>query len=314
LSLPNTNGSVSEKAASATAILIATPITPFRKTEDGGESGAKKPNTEVQDSEAEVHSSEEEASKGVVCGPEKASLSSEHFEASICHAEASPTMPMPDESLIIPEMSRQQDKQSDTPRHQTDLQTNRATQGIDDVEGQLRERERHLQIREAEVQDVEKVLRVRERNLQICEAEVQKMLQAVNEKREAMDLQEDDLRQRSAAMKEWEENLRRRGAALTQQRTIARQPNGAARESDSDLLSLSSISTIRNSPCIRGNVVLSPQSDAKLKRDSWYHGNELVSLASTTRSGPSSNHANIGLSSSKSHARLKDDSEYYGNE
>ena len=163
------------------------------------------------------------------------------------------------------------------------------------------------------------------------------MLQAVNERREAIGLQKDGLRQRPTAMQkreenlereetpEWEENPRLRGPALTQQMTIAREPNGAARGSDlfwqpngvareSDLFSLSSISTIRNSPRVRGNVDPSLKSShgAKLKQDPWY-GNELVSLASTARSGRSK-HTDIGLSSSKSHARLKDDSEYYGNE
>ena len=281
------------------------------------------PNTEVQDREVVVRSRGEEAGKKeVVCRPEKVRLFSAHFEASICHAEASPKMP--EDPLIIPETSSQQDNQSDASHHQTEPRTNRSTAEIQDIEKQLRDKEGHLQIREAEVQDaekvlrvkerdletreadvqdVEKVLRVKERDLQICEAEVQKMLQAVNETREAMDRQEDNLRQRSAAMKEWEENLRLREA------TIARQPSGAARESD--LFSLSSFSTIQNSPRIRSNVDLSPESNAGLKQDSRYHDNEFVSLASTTRSGPSKH---TSIPSSKSHARLKEDSEYYGNE
>ena len=268
LFLPNTKGSVGEKAASATVTLGATPMTPFRRTKEGRESGAKEPNTEVQDSdaEAEVHSSENE----------------------MC-------------------------------------------------EKQLREKERHLRIREAEVQDVEKVLRLKERDLQIRETEVQKMLQAVYERKEAMGLQENSLRQRPTAMQEWEENPEweegpewgenpcLRGPSLTQQMTIAREPNGTARESnlcrqsygtaqESDLFSLSSISTIRNSPRVRGNVDLSFKSSAELKQDSWY-GNELVSLASTAcQWSGSSKHSNIDSSSSKSHSRLKDDSEYYGNE
>jgi len=203
-----------------------------------------------------------------------------------------------------------QHKQSDTSQYQTEPRTNRATAEIQDVEKQLREKERHLQIREAEVQDLEGVLRVKERDLQIREAEVQTMLQAANERREAMDLQADNVRQRLAAMK-WEENPRPREVPLTQQMAITRQPNSAAR--GSDLLSISSISTIRNSPRMRSNVDLSPESSAGLKRESWDHGNELTSLAPTTRGGPSK-HTNIGLSSSKSHARLKEDSEYYGNE
>jgi len=187
-----------------------------------------------------------------------------------------------------------------------DLQIREAD--VQDGEKVLRVKERDLQIRGAEVEDVEKVLRMKERDLQIREAEVQKMLHAANERREARGLQENNLLQRSAAMKEWEENLRLREAALTQQTT---QPNGAPR--DSDLFSLSSISTIRNSPHIRSNVDPSPWSEAKLEQDSRYHGNELVSPASTTRGGPSM-HTNIALSSSKSHAGLKEASEYYSNE
>ena len=304
-SLPNTKSSPGEKAATANA--GATTMTPFRRTKEGGESEAKRLNTEVQDSEAEAHSSEEEASeKEVVFLPEKAHLSSEHFEASISHAEASPKTP--EEPLIIPETSYQRDKQSDTSRHQPEPRTNRATLEVQDIEKQLQEKERHLRIREAEVQGGEKVLRVKERHLQFREAEVQTMFRALNERREVMDLQEDNLRQRLATMKEWEENLRLKEAALTQQMTIARQPNDAAR--GSDLPSLSSISTIRNSPRMRGNVDLPSQSIASLYRDSRYHDDELVSLA---RGGPS-DHTNIGFSSSKSHARWKEDSEYYSNE
>ena len=188
--------------------------------------------------------------------------------------------------------------QYDTSQYQTEPRTNRATTEIQDIEKELREKERHLQIREVEVQDIEEVLRMKERDLQIREAEVQKMLHAVNEGREAMYLQEDDLRQRLAAMREWEENLCLMEAARTQQMTIMRQPNSAAQESD--LLSLSSFSTIRNS--IRGNVDHSPS--ASLKQDSGYNDSDVDSLASTTRD----------FFSNKSHTRLKEDSEYYGNE
>ena len=296
LSLPNTKVSAGKKAASKTSRAGATAMTPFRGMKEGRKSEAKRLNPEeVQNREAEVRSREEGANKEGVRRPEKACLSSEHFEAGIRHAEAS--IKMPEEPLIILETSRQQDKQSDTSRHQTEP-TNRASPEIQDVVKQLREKERHLQIREAEVQDVEKVLRVKERDLRIREAEVQKMLQAENERREAMGFQEDNVRQRLAAMK-WEENPRPREAPLTQQMAITRQPNSTARESD--LLSLSSILTIRNSPHVR-NVDLSPESSAGLKRDSWDHGSELASLASTTSS------------SSKSCAGLKEDSEYYSNE
>jgi len=192
-----------------------------------------------------------------------------------------------------------------------DLQIREAD--VQDIEKVARVKERDLQTREADVQDVEKVLRVKERDLQIREADVQKMLQVANERREARGLQEDNLRQRLAAMKEWEEKLRLREAALTQQQTtVARQPNDAARESD--VFSLSSCSTIRNSPRVRSNVDLSPQNSARLKQDSRDDGNESASLASTTRGGPSK-HTDIGFSSrSKSHARWKEDSGYYGNE
>jgi len=353
LSLPDT---WPRKAASATSRAGATTMAPFRRRKEGEEPEAKRLYTRVQDGETEVSSREEGTSKEGALRPEKARLSSEHFEAGIYNAEASPEMP--EEPLIIPEMSRQLDKQSDTSRHQTEPQTNRATPEIQDNEKQLREKERHLQIREAElhdvgkvlrekerdvqvreehvqvreadvqdgekvlrvkerdlqirgaeVEEVEKVLRMTERDLQIREAEVQKMLQAANERREVRGLQEDNLRQRLAAMKE--ENLRLREAALTQQTTVARQPNDAAR--GSDVFSLSSCSSIRNSPRVRSNVDLFPQNSARLKQDSRYHGNELVSPASTARDGPSM-HTNIGLSSSKSHARLKEASEYYSNE
>lgn len=77
---PNTKGSAGEKAASVTAGAI--PMTRFRRTKEGGESEAaeaKSLNTELQDSGAEVRSSEVEASeKEVVCHPELARLSSEH--------------------------------------------------------------------------------------------------------------------------------------------------------------------------------------------------------------------------------------------
>ena len=190
-----------------------------------------------------------------------------------------------------------------------DLQIREAD--VQDVEKVLRVKERDLQIREADVQYGEKVLRMKERDLQIREAEVQKMLQAVDERREARGLQEDNLRQRSAAMKEWEENLRLREAALMQQMTIPREPNDAARVSD--VSSLSSNSTIRNSPHVRSNVDLPPGGSARLKQDPRDDGNELASLASTTRGGPSE-HTDTGFSSRKSRARLKEDSGYYGNE
>ena len=195
-----------------------------------------------------------------------------------------------------------------------EYRTNRAlaTTEIQDIEKQLQVKETHLPIREAEVQDVVKMLQVKERDLQIREAEIQKMLQAVTKERASTSLQEDNI-QRLAAMKESEENLRLTEAALTQQVSIAWQPDGAARESD--LFSLSSLSTVRNSPRIRTNVDLSPGRNAKLDQDLGYRGNESASssLASTPRAGPS-NYTNIGFSSSKSHARLKEDSEYYSNE
>ena len=217
-------------------------------------------------------------------------------------------LPLPN---AIGESSRVQDEPSDTSHYETEPRTNSTTAGIQEIENQLREKERHLQIREAElqggqaelrekdrdlqireaelqggqavlrvkerhlqireadVQDVEKVLRVKERDLQIREADVQKMLQAVTERRESMNLQEDNLRERLAAMKEREENVRLKEESQAQQMTIARQPNGARRESD--LMSLSSFSTVRNSPRIHTNIDL--KSHARLKEDSIY-GNE----------------------------------------
>jgi len=103
------------------------------------------------------------------------------------------------------------DKQRRAPQHEAEPRTNRAKADIQTVEEQLREKERYLQIREAEVQ---------------------KMLRAVDERREAMTLQADGLQQKSATMREWEENLRLREAALTQQMANERQrdrrSNGAA--------------------------------------------------------------------------------------
>ena len=337
LSLPNAKGNASERVASASAAAGAAPTTPITRTTEGGKPEAKKVNTEVQDREAKVRSREEDAGKkDVVRHLEKAHLSSGHFEASIRHAQGSSKTP--EQPLIIPETSFQWDRQSGISQHQIEPRTNRAAPEIQEIEKQLREKERHLQIREAgvqdvekvlrvkdrdlqireaEVQDVEKVLRMKERDLQIREEEVQKILQAVNERREAMDLRQDNPRQRLAAMTESEDPSLRQPShregpgARAQQMTIAWQPNGTARESG--LSSLSSNSTIRNTPYIHRNVDLSPESNAKVKRDSGYHGNELSSLASTTRSGPS-RHTDIYLSSSKSLARLKEDSEYCGNE
>ena len=123
-----------------------------------------------------------------------------------------------------------------------------------------------------------------------------------------MGLKEGNPRQRLVTM-EWEENLRPREAALThvtQQMTITRQRNDAAREAD--LLSLSSFSTIRNSPCIRGNVNLSPESGAKLKQDSGYHDSDGLD---NQKWFFQAYQYNIDLCSGMSHARLKEDSEYY---
>ena len=69
------------------------------------------------------------------------------------------------------------------------------------------------------------------------------MLQAVEERREAMNLQEDSLQQRLAALREREDDLCLREAALTEQMVIERQRYAANR--DTDLISLAS--TIRNS-------------------------------------------------------------------
>ena len=66
----------------------------------------------------------------------------------------------------------QHEKQSDTSQYQTEPRTSRATPEIRVIEKQLREKERDLQIRGAEVQDVEKVLREKEGDLQVREADV----------------------------------------------------------------------------------------------------------------------------------------------
>ena len=84
-----------------------------------------------------------------------------------------------------------------------------------------------------------------------------------------MNLQEDSLRQKSAALRDREENLCRREAALIQSMAIERQRNGAYR--DADLVSLAS--TIRNTSKPT-NVALSPKSYARVKEDSEYYGNE----------------------------------------
>ena len=318
LPFPNTKSSGGENAATATATATATagptPMTPFRRSEEEGEPEARRLNTEVQDKEVEVRSREEASKEEVMCRPEKARLSSEHFETSIRHAEDSEFPRMPGGAFVMLEMSRQRDKQSEIP----EPRTNRAIPEIQDIEKQLREKERQLQIREAAIPDVEKVIRVKERDLQIREAEVQKMLRAVNDRREAMVLQEDNFRQRLAALKEWEENLCLKGAVITHRMTIATfarqlEPNHDSAARGSDLLSLSSFSTIRNS--IRGNVDHPPKSSsARLKQDSKYHDDDVDSLPSTTRSG-SPKHTDMDLSSTKSHhARLKEYSEYYSNE
>jgi len=216
LSLPNTKGGAGEKATSETAPAGAT-------TKEGGESEAKKLNTEVQDSEAKVHSGEEEASEEVVCRPEKARLSSEHFEASMRHGGASPKMPG---GFIIPETSPQQDTQSGTSQHQTEPRTNRATPEIQDIEKQLREKERHLQIREAEVQDVEKVLRAMERGLQIREAEVQDVEKVLRVKGNDIQIRGADVEDVEKVLLVKERDIQIRGAEVQDVEKVLRAKEG----------------------------------------------------------------------------------------
>ena len=119
-------------------------------------------------------------------------------------------------------------------------------------------------------QNVEEQLREKERYLQIREAEIQTMFQAVDERRQAMNLEEDSLQRRLDAAREQEEKLCLREAALTRQMmAIEAERNRAAR--DSDLVSLAS--SIRNST--HDNVGVSPKSNARFKEESEYHGNEV---------------------------------------
>ena len=138
----------------------------------------------------------------------------------------------------VPKTSDQHDEQPRTPQHQAEIRN---------VEEQLREKERYLQIREAEIQ---------------------KMLQVVDERREAVNLEEGSLQQRLAAVREQEEKLRLREATLTQRMPNERQRNRAAR--DSDRISLAS--TIRNSK--HDNMDFSFKSGARLKEESEYYTNE----------------------------------------
>ena len=138
----------------------------------------------------------------------------------------------------VPKTSDQHDEQPRTPQHQAEIRN---------VEEQLREKERYLQIREAEIQ---------------------KMLQAVDERREAVNPEEGSLQQRLAAVREQEEKLRLREAALTQRMPNERQRNRPAR--DSDRISLAS--TIRNSK--HDNMDFFFKNNASLKEESEYYTNE----------------------------------------
>jgi len=179
---------------------------------------AQNKHAEARRKEVEVRRLEEKARQSV----EEA----ERREASARRAEASARM-RGEPQHNLPETSHQHDKQRRAPQHEAEPRTNTE---IQTVEEQLREKERYLQIREAEVQ---------------------KMLRSMDERREAMTLQADGL-QKSTTMKEWEENLRLREAALTQQMANERQRdrrgNGAASASgrESDSFSSPSGSTIGN--------------------------------------------------------------------
>ena len=211
------------------------------------ESEAKKLEAEVQYKEAETRRREEEASRKeeeVRLLEERARRSLEDAErlgASIRQAEASSKMreAQPLHGLV-PETSHRHDRQPYPSQHQAQPLTNGAKAGSRDIEGQLREKERYLRIREAEIQ---------------------RMLRTADERREAMNLEEDSLRQRLTAMGEQEENLRRLEAALTESMAIERQRNGADQEGDS----VSLTSTIANTPRIRSNVDFASKSITGLK-------------------------------------------------
>jgi len=219
------------------------------------ESEAKKLEAEVQYREAEIRRREEEASKKeeeVHLLEERARRSleeAERFDASIRRAEASSKMreAQPRHSLV-PETGHHHDRQPHLSRHQAEPLTNGAKAETRDIEEQLREKERYLQIREAEIQ---------------------KALRAVDERREAIILEEDSLRERLGAMGEQEENLRLREAALTQSMAIEGQRNGVDREADS----VSLASTMANTPRVRANVCFSSKSIAELK-DPGNYSNE----------------------------------------
>ena len=211
------------------------------------ESEAKKLEAEVQYKEAETRRREEEASKKeeeVRLLEERARRSleeAERLDASIRQAEASSKMrEAQSRHGLAPETSHHHDGQPYTSQHQAEPLTNGAKAETRDIEGQLREKERYLRIREAEIQ---------------------RMLRTADERREAMNLEEDSLRRRLAAMGEQEEKLRRLEATLTESMAIERQRNGVDRDADS----VSLTSTIANTPRIRSNVDFASKSITGLK-------------------------------------------------
>ena len=216
---------------------------------------AKKLEAEVQDREAEIRRREGEASKkeeAVRLLEERARRSleeAEPFDARIRQAEAISNMrgAQPRHSPD-PETSHHHDGQPYLAQHPAEPLTNGSKVETRDIEEQLREKERYLQIREVEIQ---------------------KLLQAVDERREAMNLEEDNLQQRLASMGEQEKSLRLWEAGLTRSMTIERQRNGVDREADLDSL----VSTIANSPRIRLNVGFSHKSSVGLK-DLGHFSNE----------------------------------------
>ena len=222
------------------------------------ESEARRLEAEVQYKVAETCRREEEASKKeeeMRLLEERARRfleEAERFDSSIRRAEASSKMRETQPChVLVPETSHHHDRQPYLSRNQAEPPTNGAKAETRAIEEQLLEKERYLQLREAEIQ---------------------RMLQTADERKEAMDLKEDSLRQRLAAMREQEETLRRLEAALTQSIAIESQRNGIDREAD--LHSLVS-TTIANSPRIRANVgfSFSSKSIEELK-DSENYSNE----------------------------------------
>jgi hypothetical protein len=147
-------------------------------------------------------------------------------EASARRAEASAEM-RKEPQLTLPETSHQHDKPCRrTSQHEAEPRTNRAKTDIQPVEEQRREKERYLQVGEAEVQTTLRTTGM------------------MDERSEATTLQADasGLRPKSTTMKEWVENLRLREVALTQ--LMANEPERQGDHGSNDAASASGDSTI----------------------------------------------------------------------